>query len=154
MKVRFKKLVPEAVLPAHSKQGDAGLDLTAVSAEFDDVNNCIIYNTGLAVEIPVGFVGLLFPRSSIYKTLQYQTNHVGIIDSGYRGEIKTIMRDIFAPNDHPSDRFRKFPTDFYHAGDRVAQLVIVPFATVQPEEVTELSDTQRGTNGHGSTGKR
>jgi dUTP pyrophosphatase len=86
MVVKIKKLVENAVIPAYSKKGDAGLDLTAVSKTIDENSN-IVYGTGLAVEIPEGFVGLLFPRSSNSKTDLYLTNHVGVVDSGYRGEI-------------------------------------------------------------------
>ena len=85
MKIKMKKLVAEASIPRYAKPGDAGMDLTAVWK--NQVFDIVTYGTGLAVEIPDGYVGLLFPRSSIYKTKMSLTNAVGVIDSGYRGEI-------------------------------------------------------------------
>lgn len=80
MKVRIKKLDERAVVPSYSKKGDAGLDLTAINISKDNVGN-ITYHTGLAIEIPEGYVGLLFPRSSVSKKQQFLTNSVGVIDS-------------------------------------------------------------------------
>lgn len=80
MKLKIKKLSKNSVLPTYSRAGDAGLDLTAASKTIDGNNN-IVYGTGLAVEIPEGYVGLVFPRSSNSKTDLYLTNHVGVIDS-------------------------------------------------------------------------
>ena len=85
MKINIKKLHPDAVIPRYAKPGDAGMDLTAVDVSSD--YSCLTYKTGLAIEIPEGYVGLLFPRSSVYKTGQQLSNCVGVIDSGYRGEI-------------------------------------------------------------------
>jgi len=137
MKIRMKKLHPDAVIPRYAKAGDAGLDLTAVDIVAD--NNVLTYKTGLAVEIPDGYVGLLFPRSSIYKTAQTLTNCVGVIDSGYRGEI--MMKFSFSPYGLE-----------YEVGDRVGQLLIMPYPKVKFEEVAELSETTRGSGGYGSTG--
>lgn len=81
MKVKVKKLSEKAVIPAYAKPGDAGLDLTAISYEYDAEKDCHIYGTGLAFEIPTGYVGLLYPRSSNRKTDAYMCNHVGVIDS-------------------------------------------------------------------------
>ena len=81
MEVKVKKLSKEAVIPAYAKPGDAGLDLTAISYEYDAEKDCHIYGTGLAFEIPTGYVGLLYPRSSNRKTNAYMCNHVGVIDS-------------------------------------------------------------------------
>ena len=92
LEVKFKKLVPEAKIPAYAKPGDAGLDLTATSKNWSDDFQCWIYGTGLAVEIPEGYVGLIFPRSSIRKYCLALTNCVGVIDSGYRGEIMCTFR--------------------------------------------------------------
>ena len=137
MKVRFKKLVDKAVTPSYAKPGDAGMDLTAVwrNQTFDIVT----YGTGLSIEIPDGYVGLLFPRSSIYKTKMSLTNAVGVIDSGYRGEI--MMKFKMTDN-----------RIMYKVGDRVGQLVIMPYPKVEFEEVDELSETSRGSGGYGSTG--
>src|SRR5690606_9748638 len=87
MKVKIKKLHKDAVIPSYAKAGDAGLDLTAVSEEWNEDNSIVTYGTGLSIEIPEGYVGLLFPRSSIYKTKLNLSKSVGVIDSGYRGEI-------------------------------------------------------------------
>lgn len=141
MKVKIKKLAESAVIPKYSKPGDAGLDLTAVTRELDEYGN-LVYGTGLAVEIPEGYVGLLFPRSSNSKTNLYLTNHVGVIDSGYRGELMFKYKTV--------DNFGK---NVYEIGDRVGQLIIIPYPSIEFEEVEELSSTERGTGGYGSTGK-
>lgn len=140
MKVLFKKLVPEAQKPKFGKPGDAGADLVAISAEIRD--NQVIYGTGIAVEIPEGMVGLVFPRSSIRNYDLVLSNSVGVIDSGYRGE---IMVTFNLKNPWSDD-------DVYHIGDRIAQLLIMPVPLTNYVEVDELSETQRGTDGHGSTG--
>ena len=141
MKIQFKKLVQEAQKPKFGKPGDAGADLVATSA--DMFKGQMIYGTGLAVEIPEGMVGLVFPRSSVRNYNLSMSNSVGVIDSGYRGEIMITF------NITEKD---KFPAT-YNIGDRIAQLVIMPVPLVQYTEVEELSETQRGTEGHGSTGK-
>jgi dUTP pyrophosphatase len=135
MIVKIKKTHPNAVIPAYAKSGDAGMDLTAVG--FTEKNMYITYHTGLAIEIPAGHVGLLFPRSSVYKTGQQLSNCVGVIDSGYRGEI--MMKFTRA-------------IDQYCIGDRVGQIIILPYPEINFKEVDQLSDTQRGGGGFGSTG--
>ena len=140
MKVLFKKLVPEAQKPKFGKPGDAGADLVATSAEIRD--NQVIYGTGIAVEIPEGMVGLVFPRSSIRNYDLVLSNSVGVIDSGYRGE---IMATFNLKNPWSDDKV-------YHIGDRIAQLVIMPVPLAHYVEVDELSETERGKDGHGSTG--
>jgi dUTP pyrophosphatase len=142
MVVKIKKLVENAVIPKYSKPGDAGLDLTAVSKEFDNNGN-IVYGTGLAVEIPKGFVGLLFPRSSNSKTDLYLTNHVGVVDSGYRGEIMFKFRPVNGAI---------LGANAYQVMDRVGQLVIIPYPSIEFQEVEELSTTERGATGYGSSG--
>jgi dUTP pyrophosphatase len=142
MQVRVKRLHEEATIPAYSKPGDAGLDLTAISATRDDYGN-VVYGTGLAIEIPEGYVGLIFPRSSNSKTDLYLTNHVGVIDSGYRGEIMFKYR--------PKDTLLN--AKVYAVGDRIGQLMILPYPAIELVEATELSDSERGEGGFGSTGK-
>ena len=91
MKIKIKKVSEKAVIPQYAKDGDAGMDLTAISKQIKHSLNgdhIIEYGTGLAIEIPCGYVGLIFPRSSIYKKDLRLSNAVGVIDSGYRGEIK------------------------------------------------------------------
>jgi len=146
MKVRFKKLSPDAVTPSYSKIGDAGLDLTAVSAQHSD--NYIEYKTGIAVEIPEGYVGLLFPRSSVTNKDMILKNCVGVIDSNYRGEMTLRFRG-FAYHTFGKQRIYD---NVYKKGDRVGQLVIVPIPAIELEEVLELSETNRGADGYGSTG--
>ena len=139
MNIKIKRLHPNAVIPKYSKQGDAGMDLTITTMEWSKVRDHITYSFGIAIEIPEGHVGLIFPRSSIYKTNQMLTISVGVIDSGYRGEIKAVMT-------HDADLR-------YNVGDRAAQIMIIPYPQVTFEEVEELSDSERGTAGYGSTGK-
>lgn len=153
MKVKFKKLHKDAVIPSYAKPGDAGLDLTAVSITSDETYNNLVYKTGIAVEIPEGYVGLVFPRSSIYKTVVSLINSVGVIDSGFRGEITLRFIDNFSPSESPGDRFKKFTRDFYQVGDKIGQLIIIPYPHIELEEVEELSTTERGENGFGSSGR-
>jgi dUTP pyrophosphatase len=140
MKIQFKKLVPDAQKPKFGKPGDAGADLTATSMNLS-MGDHIVYGTGLAVEIPEGMVGLVFPRSSIRNTTLSMANSVGVIDSGYRGEIMITFKMV-----------NKNEVVGYTIGDRIAQLIIMPVPLAKYVEVEELSETQRGTDGHGSTG--
>lgn len=192
LKIKIKKLVENAVIPTYAKHGDMGMDLTATSVEYDKEKDCFVYHTGLAFEVPEGYGMLIFPRSSNRKTNAYMTNHVGILDSGYRGELLICFknRDSLGTllNRFRSDKFieniansnvqdikahaysvvlasnsivnndenlNKFMMNFapYKVGDRVAQIVIVPYPKVTFEETNKLSDSERGTNGHGSTGR-
>jgi len=141
MIVKIKRLHKDSVLPKYSKPGDAGLDLVATSKFYDDFEN-VCYGTGLALEIPEGYVGLLFPRSSISKTDLTLRNSVGIIDSGYRGEITFKFNNILMSSCEP-----------YNVKERIGQLIIMPYPTIEFEEVEELSTTERGEGGYGSTGK-
>ena len=141
MKIQFKKLVPQAQKPKFGKPGDAGADLVATSLDTNR-DGQIVYGTGLAVEIPEGMVGLVFPRSSIRNTDLVMANSVGVIDSGFRGEIMVTFNIKTTHNTR----------ELYKIGDRIAQLVIVPVPLVQYTEVEELSETERNTSGHGSTG--
>lgn len=148
MKIRFKKLHPLAETPTRGTPFSAGYDLKAVALErrpiLGDGRDLIIYRTGLAVEIPAGYVGLLFPRSSVCKTPLRMSNCVGVIDADYRGEISAV----FDAQDHwAASRYG------YLVGDRIGQLVIVPFVDVDWDESEELSQTQRGSGGYGSTGR-
>lgn len=139
MKVKIMKLDAGARIPRYAKPGDAGMDLYAVSQKFDDHGN-YVFGTGLAMEIPEGYVGLIFPRSSISKTAHSLRNAVGVIDSGYRGEI--IMKyDINTLN-----------SPVYEIGDRIAQIIILPYPKIEFEESWELSKTKRGKGGFGSSG--
>lgn len=137
MQVKIKRLNDKAILPTKAHATDAGYDLYASSCHYE--NGLVCYGTGIAVEIPQGYVGLVFPRSSIANTHLALSNSVGVIDSGYRGEIKA--------------KFRKGGTRGYNVGDRIAQLIIIPYPEVVFEEAEELSESDRGTGGYGSSGK-
>ena len=139
MKVKITKVHPRAVLPTYAKDGDAAMDLHATEIIKDKWGN-YVYLTGVAVEIPPGHVGLLFPRSSVSKTSMSLANSVGVIDSGYRGEIMLKYRHINSLN------------PFYKVEDRVGQIMIIPHPKIEFIEVEELSITDRGDGGFGSTG--
>ena len=139
MEVKIKKLNENAVIPRYAHTTDAGLDLVAVRKSKDRDGN-FVYGTGLAFEIPDGFVGLLFPRSSVSARCMTMANCVGVIDSGFRGEVTVKFRPhLFAKP--------------YDKGDRVAQMIIMPYPHVDLVEVDELSESDRGEGGYGSTGK-
>lgn len=145
--VNVKKVHPEAIVPEQATTGSAGLDLTAVSVTAPRIEASgpyMEYDTGLAFEIPEGYVGLLFPRSGIIpKTSLLLANGVGVIDSDYRGTIKARFRDLNAFSGRA----------VYKQGDKIAQLVILPYPKVTLNVVEELSDTVRGEGGFGSTGE-
>jgi dUTP pyrophosphatase len=140
MQVKIKKLHNNAVIPKYAKAGDAGMDLVATEVT-DSYGFSVTYGTGLAMEIPEGFVGLVFPRSSIRKYDISLTNCVGVIDSGYRGEIQATFR-----------KEAGIPSKRYEVGDKIAQMIIIPYPTIQFIETDELSNTERGEGGFGSTG--
>ena len=141
LKVKIKKLNENAVIPTYSKDGDAGMDLVSTSKSFDEDAN-IVYGTGLAFEIPKGFVGLLFPRSSNAKKDLLLSNSVGVLDSGYRGEV--MFKFKFSNCDYSENT--------YEIGDKVGQIIILPYPQIEFEEAEELSETERGNGGYGSTG--
>ena len=146
MKVKIKKLHENAVIPSYSKDGDAGQDLTATSKEYDHNGN-IVYGTGLAFEIPKGYVGLLFPRSSNSKMDLTLSNSVGVLDSGYRGEVMFKFKPL------QTDQFGNYISfSEYKTGDRIGQIIIMPYPQIEFEEVTDLSESERGLGGYGSTG--
>ncbi len=176
MEVKFKKLNPSAVQPSYAKNGDAGLDLTAIDVVYDEASGCLVYDTGLAIEIPQGYVGLLFCRSSVKEKSLFLSNHTGIIDSGFRGSIKLAFKFDFdfwgCPHDDESfaadlkggnfvhygtaaDNVRKITVyrKVYAVGDRVGQLIIMPYPQIELVEAEELSTTERGTGGYGHTGR-
>jgi dUTP pyrophosphatase len=154
MKVRIKKLSELAVIPSYAKDGDAGMDVIATSI-ISDTPTQITYGLGIALEIPYGFVGLVFPRSSIRKTGLQLSNSVGVIDSGYRGELQATFNKLFGGEAMYDEMKVKEiqPNDFYKVGDRIAQIMIIPHPPIEFEEANELSDTERGEGGFGSTGK-
>jgi len=194
LEIKIKKLEKEAVIPTYAHDGDVGMDLTAISVEYDSENDMYIYHTGIAVESEKHYGIFLFPRSSNRKTNAYLCNHVGIVDSAiYRGEIMFCYKnrtslEILANNEKMNYLFNSSwkpftvssgdkvtftwnetiksandagnwildnPMDFapYNVGDRIGQMVVLPYPNVKITEVAELSETERGINGFGSTGK-
>lgn len=154
MVVKFKKLVEEAVLPFYGSVGAAGLDVTATSKSYDEFGN-VVYGTGLAMEIPEGYVCLIFPRSSNSKKDLILSNSVGVLDSDYRGELffkfKSSINETWRPvYNEVSNQYIYQHT--YEVGDRIGQLIIVPYPKIQPEFWLDLSETERGQSGYGSTG--
>lgn len=141
VEVKVKKLYPDAVIPSYSKDGDAGMDLTIIR-EIENTSSNVSYGFGLALEIPRGYVGLVFPRSSVRNQDLLLTNCVGVIDSGYRGEVQATFR-----------KTNGYDSSIYKVGERGAQIVILPYPQVKMVESQTLSDTERGDGGFGSTGK-
>ena len=154
MRVKIKKISPNAIIPSYAKEGDAGMDLVATSI-ISDTPEQITYGMGIALEIPEGFVGLIFPRSSIRKTGLQLSNSVGVIDSGYRGELQATFNKVFGSERMYDEMKVKEvqPNEYYKVGDRIAQIMIIPYPPIEFVEADELSNTERGEGGFGSTGK-
>ncbi len=137
MQIKIKKLNPEAIIPKYAHTTDAGMDVYAVSKEVTD--KYVEYGTGLSFELPEGYVMLVFPRSSVSNTDLTLANCVGVLDAGYRGELRL--------------RFRKNGPDDYAVGDRIGQVIVLPLPKIEFEVMEALSDSDRGQGGFGSTGK-
>ena len=137
MKLKIKKLNENVKIPSYAHEGDAGLDIVATDVTV--TTNYVEYNTGLSFELPPGYVMLIFPRSSISNYDLILANGVGVLDSSYKGELKF--------------RFKKIGSKIYKVGDKIGQIILFPYPQVTIEEVEELTETERGTNGFGSTGK-
>ena len=151
--VKFKKLHDECILPSYAKDGDAGLDCFAVSdAEITDTY--IGYKLGFAVEIPKGYVGLLYPRSSVSKKDLLLANSVGIIDSGFRSEVEARFKPAYILDEIGGSTYigarnnRK-----YKKGEAICQLIIMPYPQINPVWADKLSETERGNGGFGSSGR-
>lgn len=140
LKVKIKRLYTNAIIPSYAKPGDACMDLTAISETIVEEGGYgyIEYGTGLAFEIPETHVMLIYPRSSISNQGLLLSNSVGVVDSGYRGEVKFRFKWVKGTNK-------------YNVGDRVGQFMIIPRPIMDLEEVEELSETERGSGGFGST---
>lgn len=162
IEVRTKKLCAEAVLPKRQHPTDAGCDLVAVSKRYDEMGNTV-YGTGIAMEIPEGYVGLIFPRSSIANYYLTLSNCVGVIDSDYRGEITMKFRPMCINVSWWSKLLsrilkrgvcaRAMHSKEYEVGERIGQIIILPYPNVEFYEWPFLSETDRGAGGYGSTGK-
>ncbi len=143
MELAVTKLKEEAVLPSRAHEGDAGLDLYACEAAHIGPGERWSVGTGIALEIPAGHAGLVLPRSGIAREHGISlVNSPGLIDSGYRGEIRVLLL-----NNDPAEIFR------VAAGDRIAQLLITPIALLEPVEATALTESARGEGGFGSSGR-
>ena len=143
MELPVAKLKPEATLPTRAHEGDAGLDLYACEAAHIGPGERWSVGTGVAVEIPEGHAGLVLPRSGLAKKHGIAlVNAPGLIDAGYRGEIRVLLL-----NTDPAEIFRVEP------GDRIAQLAIAPIAIAEPVEVEALAESARGDGGFGSSGR-
>lgn len=159
MEVKIKKLYEDSILPTKAHATDAGYDLYAHSKEYDDDGN-VVYGCGVAMEIPQGYVGLVFPRSSNAKKDLILSNSVGVIDSGYRGEISfKFKKNLKLRIEYGTMGFGneielvKGGYKEYSIGERVGQIIIMPYPEIEFVEVEELSDSERGNGGYGSSGK-
>jgi dUTP pyrophosphatase len=143
MKLRFARLRDNAVLPSRAHEGDAGLDLCAAEPAHLGPGERWSVPTGVAVEIPEGHAGLVLPRSGLAREHGIAlVNSPGLIDSGYRGEIRVLLL-----NTDPAEVYR------VQAGDRIAQLVVVAIAAPEPVEAEALAESTRGAGGFGSSGR-
>jgi len=141
-KLKVKKLFPDAKLPTRATPDSAGLDMYAHSEK--PYGSCMVeYGTGIAVEIPEGYTGFLFPRSSITERSMRLANCVGVLDPDYRGEIKFRFDDLNLPDSYKN----------YEVGERIGQLILLQTPRFEVVEVEELSQTERGSQGFGSSGK-
>ena len=141
MKIKIKKINPFAIAPTKANATDAGFDLYATSKIYDNDGN-VVYGCGLAFEIPEGYMGLVFPRSSNANKLLLLSNSVGVIDAGYRGEVTAKFKRLYPISQGE-----------YAIGERFAQLIVMPIPAVEFEEAEELSESERGVGGYGSSGK-
>jgi dUTP diphosphatase len=138
-----RRLTDAATLPTRAHEGDAGLDLYAAEPAILAPGERISVGTGLAVEIPVSHAGLVLPRSGLAARHGIAlVNSPGLIDAGYRGEVRVLLL-----NTDPASTFE------IGVGDRIAQLLITPFAAAEPVEAAELAVTARGEGGFGSSGR-
>ena len=145
MKIRVKKLFPEAKIPTYGSDFAAGADLYAAHPEAVVIapGETVLVHTGIAMEIPEGYGGFLYARSGLAtKRGLAPANKVGVIDSDYRGEIMVALYN------------QSSSVQTVESGERIAQLVIAPFLKASFDEAEELDDTRRGEGGFGSTGTR
>lgn len=145
MKVEIKKLSDKAILPTYGSEYAAGADLYACLEEEITVNphETVLVPTGLAIELPLGYAGLIYARSGLAtKKGLAPANKVGVVDCDYRGEVKVALHN------------HSEAAQTVAAGERVAQLVITPYITAEFVERNVLSDTVRGGGGFGSTGTK
>lgn len=145
VKVRIKKLCEGAIVPTYGTPNSAGADLYCVADApvVIEPHSTVLVHTGIAIELPEGTVGLVYPRSGLAtKRSLAPANKVGVIDSDYRGEIMVALHNHGAVE------------QVVESGERIAQLVVAPYYVANFEETDELSDTERGSGGFGSTGRK
>jgi dUTP pyrophosphatase len=149
MKIKIKKLHPDAVMPKYATEGAAGFDLVALEDYTLFAGGTVLVKTGLSVEIPEGYEMQVRPRSGLsLKTFLRVANSPGTVDSDFRAEVCVIMTNAnFFTRDYDTSIFIK-------KGERIAQGVICPVVQAEFEVVEELSDTERGSGGFGSTGTK
>lgn len=150
MKINVKRLSNDAILPTYGTEYAAGLDLYAYLENITEIHagQTKLIHTGIAIEIPEGYVGLIFPRSGLATKRNLSlANCVGVIDADYRGEIMVAIRNHSLPSE-------EFSTQYIENGERIAQMIIMPYTYASLNEVEELSETKRGEGGFGSTGSK
>ena len=145
IKIKLEDYVSKEI-PTYAHEGDACVDLKCMAIDTISEENTIIIHTGVHVELPKGYVMLIIPRSSNCKTPLYMPNSIGVIDSGYRGEILVKYK---APDKLTFINYK----DYYKVGDRVAQAIVLPYPKIKFTEVEHLSESNRGNRGFGSTGR-
>lgn len=138
--IKFKKMHPDAIIPTRATEGSAGFDIYSLDDKKLEHGHCVAFSTGICISIPAGWVGLIKPRSGLAFKASIDSM-AGVIDSDYTGEVKVLLT---CHDDIILESIEK--------GDRIAQLVVVPFMG-ESMEVEELDDTERGANGFGSTGR-
>lgn len=155
VKIKIKKLNEKAKLPKFAYPTDAGADLVPVSVTYDKEHDYFCYGLGFAMAIPEGYCAKIYPRSSNRKVNAYMTNHVGIVDAHYRGEVMVTFKErdnehvggIIATHPEETEKYAPFKLN----GKAIAQMVIEKLVPTEYEEVDELDATDRGVGGHGST---
>lgn len=140
--VKIRKVHPEAIIPRYAHPGDAGMDVWAVSRE--ETKDYVEYDTGLQFQLPPGYVMLIFPRSSNSKKDLLLCNSVGVLDSGYTGNLKLRFKRV-----NTSGEFK-----VYEKGERVGQIMIIPYPAINFIETEKFEETERGDGGFGSTGAK
>lgn len=143
MRIQLKKLDARAILPTRGSALAAGADLYALDGVTVPAGETVLVHTGIALAIPEGYAGLIYARSGLAaKRALAPANKVGVIDADYRGEIMVALHN------HGTK------TQTVDAGERIAQLVVTPFLSVEFDECDALDETERGSGGFGSTGTR
>lgn len=157
-KVEFIRMASNAVIPSKAHPTDAGFDMVATSKV--ETEDYIEYGTDIAIKLPEGHCALLFPRSSISKKDLFLCNSVGLIDENYTGEIKFRFKRSPKYQYYTFKRFLKFITEIliepitykeYEVGDKIGQIVILPIPSIELVEVNKLPETDRGSDGFGSS---